>query len=251
MSNIKSPPENLETLAQGGQAKASQSPLKSLSLAFLAGAYIGLGALFALKVSGNLPPEWGNISKLLMGAVFPVGLLKSWVTSWCGNFVGGLFVAFFIGYSTGAMLDPGPNGSLPVAATAVKLANAKCALAFDAAFWRGVGCNWLVCLGVFLAATAPDGVSKVLLFWPPITCFVALGFEHSVANMCFVPLGIFLGQSQVYLEAAAANPLMPALTANWSTFLINNLIPMTLGNIVGGLLLISVPYQAAFQSVEP
>ena len=273
MSAIKTTPECVLGIANLGNAKANQGLVKALALGFLAGAYIGLGCLFAIKVAGNLPPEWGNISRLIFGGVFPVGLLmvlvagadlftgncmalpsavmngttgiagllRSWFTSYVGNFVGSIFVAFFLGVMATVLFDKAADGTMPLATYAVKLANMKCNLSFAEAFWRGVGCNWLVCLAVFMSSSASDGVSKVAVFWPPITCFVALGFEHSVANMCFIPLGLMLGTSDAYLASAGGAPV--ALTATWDAFFVKNLLPVTLGNIVGALVLVSMFYQ--------
>ncbi len=266
MSVLKTPAECTAQVCTIGANKSKLGIGKTLYLAFLAGAFIGFGSLLAIKIGGFMPVEyWGNIQRLVFAGVFPVGLLlvlvagadlftgncmylpsaissgkcdfgglvKSWVFSYAGNFVGSVAVAFVLGLCTGILFDKIGDGSMPLATYAINLANAKCNLPWDVAFIRGIGCNWLVCLAIFMALTATDGVSKVALIWPPITAFVALGFEHSVANMTFVPLGIFLGESQAYL--ASANPV--ALTANWSDFFINNLIPVTLGNIVGGALL--------------
>jgi formate/nitrite transporter FocA (FNT family) len=87
-----------------------------------------------------------------------------------------------------------------------------------------------------MSLTSDDAISKAALMWPPITAFVALGMEHSVANMFFIPLGLMLGESSVLSEAGIA------LTATWKTFFINNLIPVTLGNVVGGALFVILPY---------
>ena len=264
MSIVKTSAECMMKVCNIGSGKPNVSLGKNLILAFLAGAYIALGGLFAIKVVGNMPIEhWGNITKLVFGAVFPVGLLlvliagadlftgncmympaavihrkanfgglmKSWGISYGGNFLGAIFVVYFLAYASGLFLDLASDGSRPLAAFAVNLANTKCTLPFDVAFYRGIGCNWLVCLAIYLSFAADDGVSKVALIWPPITAFVAIGFEHSVANMAFVPLGILLGNSEVYISNVVN---LPALSATWSSFFFNNLIPVTLGNIVGG-----------------
>jgi formate/nitrite transporter FocA (FNT family) len=98
-------------------------------------------------------------------------------------------------------------------------------------------------LAIYLATTSTDGVSKAVLLWPPITAFVALGFEHSVANMTFIPLGIFLGGTEAYakLVVDGAAPLV----ATWNGFFINNLIPVTLGNFVGGAFFVGILYYIA------
>ena len=258
-----------------GGNKAKANVLNAAILGFMAGAFIAFGGLFAIKVAGNMPVEyWGNLTRLVFAGVFPVGLLlvlvagadlftgncmympsaminrksdwgglaKSWVVSWSTNLIGSMFVAYFLGYCTVLFLDMDSSGYRPLAAYAVNLANGKCALSFDVAFWRAVGCNWLVCLAIYMSLAAPDAVSKVAVIWPPIACFVAVGFEHSVANMTFIPLGIFLGSSEAYINNAVA---LPPLTADWYGMFVTNLIPVTLGNIVGGMIFVGMAYYKA------
>ena len=122
-----------------------------------------------------------------------------------------------------------------------KLANGKTSLSFGEAFWRAVGCNWLVCLAVYLSYAAKETAGKILSLWFPTMAFVAMGMEHCVANMFFVPAAIFTGTDPRYtalVESGAAT----ALTADWSKFFIDNLIPVTLGNIVGGAVLVAMIY---------
>ncbi|MDR2340394.1 MAG: formate/nitrite transporter family protein [Deltaproteobacteria bacterium] len=261
------PSETVGAVVQAGRAKAALGLRPHAILAALAGAYIGFGAILALRVTGNLDPALGNVIKLLFGLAFPVGLLlvlmagaslftgdvmymtgsfaaggssagrslRVLSVSYLGNFLGSVLIAF-LAVESGVFMDQGPDGSLPLAETAIALANSKCSLGFQAAFLRGIVCNWLVCLAIFMSLRAADGVSKAILMWPPITAFVAMGMEHSVANMCFVPLGLFLGGT----EAAAQAGL--ALTADWGSFLFRNLLPVTLGNILGGALFVALPY---------
>lgn len=265
MSTVKSPAETTQAVCNIGQGKGSAPLGKTFYMGIRAGAYIGLGALLAIKIAGGMPMDhWGYVSKFAFAALFPVGLImvvitgaelftgncmymasamagertgfgglmRNWVSSYFGNFAGGLLVAFFLGYCTGLFFDK-IGDSMPLAAYAVGIANSKCSLSWGTAFVRGIGCNWLVCLAVFMAVAASDGISKFFLIWFPIMAFVAMGFEHCVANMTFIPLGIFLGSSDTYANSG----MTPALTATWGTFIFNNLIPVTLGNIVGGSLL--------------
>ncbi len=275
MSVIKTPAECMVTVCTIGSNKPKMPLINNLIMAFFAGAYIGFGSLLAIKVAGNIPVEqWGNLTRLIFGGVFPVGLLlvlvagadlftgncmylpsavihkkcsvggllRSWVVSYAGNLIGSICIAYFLGLLGGVLFDAAADGGRPLAVYAVKLANAKCSLPFDVAFLRGIGCNWLVCLAIYISLTASDGISKVALIWPPITAFVALGFEHSVANMTFIPLGIYLGQSDIYINNAVA---LPALTADWYGFFVTNLIPVTLGNIVGGMVFVGMLYYKA------
>jgi formate/nitrite transporter len=280
MSTAKTSADCIKTVCAIGAGKAKSPLISGSILGFLAGAFIGLGSLFAIKVAGNMPVEyWGNIQRLVFAGVFPTGLLmvvvagadlftgncmylpgalihkktglggvaRSWILSYVTNFIGAIFVAYALGYLTTLFLDVDAKGFRPLAAYAVNLANGKCALPFWVAFWRAVGCNWLVCMAIYMSLSAPDVGSKILAIWPPITCFVAIGFEHSVANMTFIPLGIFLGSSATYLNNAVP---LPALTANWGALFSQNLLPVTLGNILGGALFVALAYYRA-HAIKP
>lgn len=246
---FKTPHEIAIAALLSGKAKTELGWHRLLILGFLAGAYIAFGSQLAVTVAaGTLLP---GLQKLIFGAVFPVGLMlvviagselftgncmvptiaclnkqakwaglaKNWLGSYIGNFAGGLFVAYFLATATGLLLNE------PWRSYISSIAQAKCSLTFVEAFWRGVGCNWLVCLAVWLAIGSENIVGKVFAIQFPIMAFVALGFEHSVANMFFVPAAIF-----------ATNAV------SWGAFLINNLFPVTLGNIVGGGLFVATIY---------
>lgn len=276
--SVKTPAECLAAVAQGGKGRTEQSLLTTLLLGFLAGAYISIGCILAIRVGGNLPADvFGSLQKLVFAGVFPVGLLmvlvagadlftgncasvasglycgiarpaglvRSWVLSWSSNLVGSVFVVFFLGYLTGLMFERGSAQTLPFAEFIVKLANAKCNLSWNEAFLRAVGCNWLVCLAIFMSLSADSVASKVAAFWMPITAFVAIGWEHSVANMGFIPLGIFTGQDPIYLQAVAEGKAI-ALTATWGKCFIGNLLPVTLGNIVGAVVFVVSFYYGVF-----
>jgi formate/nitrite transporter len=124
---------------------------------------------------------------------------------------------------------------------AVGIAAAKCQLDFWPAFVRGVLCNWLVCLAVFMATAARDIASKMLACYMPIMAFVASGFEHNVANMYFIPEGLFIDQ--------ALGQQTPGLT--WGNFFLNNQLPVTLGNIVGGVVFVSFAYWFVYLKESP
>ncbi len=169
---------------------------------------------------------------LLQGEASFFGLIRNWVGSWVFNLVGSLFVAYFLAVATGILAVP------PWEAAAITIAKTKAlggasfvaagkttvSLSWTKVFWRAVGCNWLVCLAVFLAISSDDIIGKILGIWFPIFAFVAIGFEHVVANMFFIPVGIFLGG------------------VTWSQFFINNMIPATLGNIVGAVVFVAGMY---------
>lgn len=268
----------LATAAEGGIGRTRQSALATAALTFLAGAYIALGGFLAVRCGLALPWEvWGSMGKFIFAAVFPLGLmlvvicgadlftgncmtlaaggmqnevswgaaLRSGVYAWVGNFAGALFVAVSMVWATGLIFDKVPAvagmSAMPWAEALVKLANTKTSLGFMEAFWRAVGCNWLVCLAVYAAYAAKEVAGKILALWFPTMAFVALGMEHCVANMFFIPAAILTGTDPRYTALVAAGDAAP-LTATWSGFFIDNLIPVTLGNIAGGAILVAVAY---------
>ncbi|WP_407431304.1 formate/nitrite transporter family protein [Methanobrevibacter sp.] len=254
-SSFKSPVDTAKAISATAGAKNSANIVNVILLSFLAGAYIAFGGLLAEIASAGMLAAGApvGLEKFVFGAVFPVGLIivvlagselftgnvmfmtlgvldgsasvgglaKNWVLSWVFNFVGALFVAFVLAYMGG--LFPADSA---FATKATSVAAAKVKLAWDVAFIRGIGCNWLVCLAVWLANASDDIIGKIVGIWFPIMAFVTIGFEHSVANMFFIPLGMFLGAQGV----------------NWSTMIVNNLIPVTLGNIVGGAIFVACIY---------
>jgi formate/nitrite transporter len=231
-------------VAKDGQKKAEMSVFKTFTMALYAGAYIAFGGFLGHAVVNACPALYSanpGLAKLLFALLFPVGLtmntlhgtelftgntmklpvaiyegktnlgglIKNWFWSYLGNFVGSLlFVAAVV--ATGIFAQG--------AAYPVKTAVAKASLPWGQAFLRAILANWLVCVAVWNAGAASSLPGKVLGIWPPIASFVAIGLEHSVANMFLIPLGICLGADITF-----------------SHFLTNNLVPVTLGNIVGGL----------------
>ena len=241
---FKKPDEIIESTCGISRSKVEGTTLHLLVLGFLAGAYIAFGGAVAIATGkGISAPGFAGLSKLIFGGTFPVGLmlvviagselftgncalvptgclrgvsgwgglLRNWVLVYIGNFIGSVFLAYLCWQANLFGKEPWLLGVQAIA-------NGKVSMSFMQLFWRGVGCNWLVCLAVWLAVSADDISGKVWGIWFPIMAFVAIGFEHSVANMFFIPLGIFYG----------------ATTANWGNFFSVNLIPVTLGNIVGG-----------------
>ena len=258
-SSFKSPVDTAKAISNTAGAKNSANIVNVILLSFLAGAYIAFGGLLAEIASAGMLTAGApvGLEKFVFGAVFPVGLMivviagselftgnvmfmtlglldgtasvgglaKNWVLSWVFNFVGALFVAFVLAYMGG--LFPADSA---FAAKATAVATAKVGLPFDKALIRGIGCNWLVCLAVWLANASDDVIGKIFGIWFPIMAFVCIGFEHSVANMFFIPLGMFLGAEGV----------------NWGSMIINNLIPVTLGNIIGGAVFVACIYWYTF-----
>ena len=273
---VLSSAEILDSTVKTGVSKTFQTPIARVANTFLAGMYIAIGGFLAIRIGLTLPWDtWGGIGKFMFGAVFPLGLMLvvlcgadlftgscmtlttaharkqitlgqaiySGTAAWVGNFFGALFVAFFIAYLSGLIFDQAGQ-TMPWAAAAVNLANAKCSLGFTEAFLRGVGCNWLVCLAVFAAGAATDAGGKIAALWFPTMAFVALGMEHCVANMFFLPLGILTGTDPRYLALVEAGKAT-ALSADWYSIFVSNLLPVTLGNIVGGSVLVGMLYLAA------
>lgn len=250
------PPQILEAVGDIGKQKANSGVIQTLFLAFLAGA-IAFGGMLMVTVVAGLPESFGTLAKFIGGALFPVGLimiiigggdlftgnclyntvavaqrkitinqlLRSWVLSYAGNFMGAIFVLVFMGFATGLFtIDPWLSWMQNVAV-------AKTSHSFSEAFFLGIGCNWLVCLACWLAVASDNVLGKVVGIWFAIMAFVTMGFEHSIANMFFIPGGILAGAP-----------------VTWAQFWLANELPVTLGNIVGGALFCGMAY---FISLKP
>lgn len=258
--------EILEKVSDSGIAKAEGKTSKLLIWALLAGAYIAFGAQASQMVSFNLlaDPDSLGVGRLVSAAVFPVGLmmvvlcgaelftgnclmiigvldrkirisgmLRNWVLVYLGNFMGALLVVALM-KSTGLW----ETGSGLLGASVIKTAQAKVQLSFGQAFVRGILCNWLVCLAVWMSTGARETVSKIFAIWFCIGLFVISGFEHSIANMYFIPAGIAAAADSGLAQLAGCD--VSVLTVG--NFLIKNLLPVTLGNILGGGLFVGMVY---------
>jgi formate transporter len=264
------PPEMALRAEQIGVRKSKMPALTVFVLAVLAGAFIAMGAMFATTVaagtSGVMPY---GVVRLLVGLVFSVGLilvivggaelftgnnlivmawavgdvstgalLKNWVIVYLGNFVGSLGTALmvFLGkqYTFG-------GGAVGVAA--LSIASAKVQLGFVQAVMLGILCNTLVCLAVWMTFSARSTVDRIAAIVFPITAFVAAGFEHSIANMYFIPIGLFITEFDPAFAAASGLDLSQL---TWLSFLWDNLFPVTIGNIIGGGVLVAVVYWFVF-----
>jgi len=250
----KAPYDIVKAVNEAGLVKARMGLTKTLIMGFLAGAFIAFGGLLAIVVGGGIPGiKFANpgLQKFIFGAVFPVGLmlvviagaelftgntavsipgvlsgrilwfdwLKNLILSYSGNLAGSLFVAYFLAYQSHLLT------SQPWLSFVINISQEKVSQHFWVLLLRGIGCNWLVCLAIWLAIASDDVTGKILGIWFPIMAFVALGFEHSIANMFFIPLGIYCGAK-----------------VSWYQFFIVNLIPVTLGNIIGGSFFVGVIY---------
>jgi formate/nitrite transporter len=261
-----SPPEMAQKVEAGGVTKARLDWSTTLALSVLAGAFIGLGAMFATVVGTDTGLGYG-VTRLLVGLSFSLGLIlvvvggaelftgnnlivmawahrkvptaalsRNWAIVFLGNFVGAVATAVGV-YLTGIAAQDGHK----VGASALLIANAKVNLTWLEAFMRGVYCNALVCLAVWLGYSARTSTDKILCVLFPITAFVAAGFEHSVANMYFIPIALLLrGDAQVM--AATHRDAADFAHLTWNNFLVDNLLPVTIGNIVGGALMVGLVY---------
>jgi formate/nitrite transporter len=262
------PAEIARSAERIGAQKVREDATRLLVLAVLGGAFIALGAMFATTVlagaAGVLPY---GVARLLAGIVFCLGLilviaggaelftgnalmvmawaarkvrlgemLRVWSIVYVGNFIGATGTAVLV-YLSGQPTSGGGS----VAATAIRLASEKTALSFDHALFLGVLCNVLVCLAVWLALGARTIGDKVLAVLFPVSAFVAAGFEHSVANMYLIPLGLLLktGASDALLTQAGNPASFDGLTLG--TFFVS-LIPVTIGNVIGGGVLVAGTY---------
>lgn len=256
--SFATPKEIANDLLKVSQEKAGLSILRMILLGVLAGVYIGFGAQLSTMVTHDLPEHLGlGFSRFMAGSVFSVGLilvilcgaelftgncltlvgvlagrvravrlLRNWFIVYFANFAGALLLVGVIYFSRTWTLGTLGN---PI----IQTATGKLALGFWEAFFRGIGCNWLVCLAVWLALAGKDSISKIAGIYFPIMAFVASGFEHSTANMYFIPIGLVLGAG-----------------SGWLRFLYGNLLPVTLGNIVGGALFVGGIYYLVYLRVE-
>jgi formate transporter len=162
-------------------------------------------------------------------------LLRNWAIVYVGNFVGAI--------TTAALLYAGQQyelGGGAVGVQALSTAATKTGLDWSQALMLGIFCNALVCMAVWLCYSARSTADKVLAIIPPIAAFVAAGFEHSVANMYFIPYGLFVKSDEAFISAQQGLPDLSSLT--WTDFLWANLVPVTLGNVIGGALMVGAVY---------
>jgi formate/nitrite transporter len=260
--SFKSPAEIARTGVQTGTTKAALTWDKALVAGFLAGAYIAFAGLLAVVTSAGLDPKlWGGVQTLITGSVFALGLVLVVVAGselltgnmamvplalldrkvtigrlsfnffWVliGNLLGSLFVAYFLAKETGVITAQAPLERLGSIATAKGETESDWQI-----FLRAIGCNWLVCLAVWMALAAEDVGGKVLAIFFPIMAFVAMGFDHVVANMFFLPAAIFSHVQGIGWDDA-----------------IKNWIFAFLGNLVGAAIFVSTTYWYLYIKDEP
>ncbi len=253
-----------------GVSKANLGPFRMFALAVLAGAFIALGAVFMTTVTAGASGVLAyGVTRLLGGFVFCLGLilvvvagaelftgnnlivmawasrkvstgklLRNWVIVYLGNFVGAIATAYGV-YLSGQYAF----GKGVVGLQALTIANAKVGLGFTQAIVLGVFCNALVCLAVWLCMGARTTVDKIMAILFPISAFVAAGFEHSIANMYFIPVALFIkggAPASFWTNVGATAADFGQVT--WTNFLVANLLPVTIGNIIGGALMVGLAY---------
>ncbi|WP_251977627.1 formate/nitrite transporter family protein [Salinicola avicenniae] len=251
--SFNSPQETALQVVSAGYKKTQTPLVPLLVLGFLAGAFIATGFLLDIRVTGTMPAEWGGLRTFIGASVFPIGLvltliaggelltgnmmtlpmalfsrqigvaalIKNWVLVTISNFVGSVAVAYFFGHYLGLT-----EGNF--LATTVTIAQHKVAADFGHAFVSAIGCNWLVCLAVWLGFASKDVAGKIFGIWFPVMAFVAIGFQHVVANMFVVPAAIFAGG------------------VTWAEYL-PNFVAVFLGNAVGGALFVGLAYHLAYR----
>ena len=279
-------PQEMATRAEYlGVRKAEMPILKMFMLSVLAGAFIALGAIFATTVSagsmaittagGEAAYSTGlpfGVTRLLAGLVFSLGLilvvvggaelftgnnlivmawangkvtagalLRNWAIVYFGNFVGAIGTAILMFFTRQYTF-----GTNSIGIAALKTGVAKCDLTFIQAIALGILCNALVCMAVWLTFSARSTVDKIAAIVFPITAFVAAGFEHSIANMYFIPYALFIKMFDPDFVAKVGDKVANLDKLTWQAFWINNLLPVTIGNIIGGAVLVAAVYWAIF-----
>lgn len=250
---VKSPPDTYQAMVERGLGNSKMSILKTLHSSFMGGCYVGMSGLLSLVIAGNIMPGNLTAQTVIFASLFPINLLlvlqsggqlftgntaamsmayyedkvtlrqvvKNWLASYAGNILGcGVIalVAGYIGLLAGGTMD-----------MAVRIAVKKCSATFGQTMVKGIMCNWLVCMAVWLATSAQDLTSKMVGIWFPISMFIMIGFEHSVANLFMLPAGLLSGA-----------PLSLA------DVLSKNLLPVTIGNAIAGAGVIGAGFSFSF-----
>lgn len=268
------PAEITDYIISAAQEKAEGSFQKLLVLGILAGAFIAFAAEGSNMAAFNLfaQPTTYGLGKALAGVVFGTGLmlvvlaggelftgntlmlsavldrkitvskmLRNLLVVYAGNFLGSLLIVYMM-VNSGLLT----SGAAMLGAVTLKIAVYKVNLSFLQAFYLGIMCNWLVCLAVWISAGAETMAGKIFAIFFPIWLFITSGFEHSVANMYYIPAGILAKSNETFAQLSGLSP--EALNSlSWGSFAVNNLIPVTLGNIVGGGIFVGMAYWYAYK----
>jgi formate transporter len=251
-----------------GLTKAGMATFDVFVLSVLAGAFIALGAIFATTVAAGGAELPYGVVRLLAGLTFTLGLvlvvvagaelftgnnlivmawasrrvatvalLGNWVVVWIGNFVGAVATALVVYVSEQYTFGGGAVGQ-----TALGIAATKTSLGFVQAIALGMLCNALVCLAVWLTYGAHTTTDKILAIIPPIAAFVAAGFEHSVANMYFISIGLLVKSDDDFVAGLDPTTAPDLSDLTWGSFFLDNLLPVTIGNVIGGALMVGAVY---------
>jgi formate transporter len=266
------PPEMALQAELIGVSKVNMSLSKTLVLAMLAGAFIAFGSIFFTTVTAGSTMSYG-ITRLFGGFSFSLGLVlvivggaelftgnnliimawankkistsqifKNWVLVYLGNMIGALFIVFLMFFSKQYSFASGTVGI-----NVLNIAKTKCELGFVQAILLGILCNILVCLAVWLCFSSRSIAGKIASIVFPITAFVACGFEHSIANMYFIPEAILvLNYGDLKFLTLVHQSALHYESISWSNYLYNNLLPVTIGNIIGGAVLVGLVYWFVF-----
>jgi formate transporter FocA len=267
------PPEMAGKAENVGVSKAHLNSFRTFALGILAGAFIALGAVFsttATTVSGALP---FGVTRVLGGLTFSLGLilvvvagaelftgnnlivmawasrkvstwqlLRNWGIVYVGNFVGAILTAYLMFVSKQYLMSTGALGL-----NALTIAQTKTSLGFTQAVVLGIFCNALVCLAVWLCMSARTTTDRVMAIVPPITAFVAAGFEHSIANMYYIPVALFIkAGAPATFWAAIGKTAADFPKVTWSNFFVANLLPVTIGNVIGGAVMVGLVYWSIY-----
>ncbi len=263
------PKEIVTATIETGIKKVKTKPLNQFILGILAGAFIAFASEGSNMAAFNLfaKPETYGLGKALAGVVFATGLmlviiaggelftgntlitigvlekkiklkdmLSNWFFVYLGNFVGALFIAYMMNMS--GLFNSGDN---MLGGITLKIAAYKTHLTFSQAFYLGIMCNWLVCIAVWMSYGAKDIIGKCFAIFFPISLFITSGFEHSIANMYYIPAGILAKSNASWVEASGLTAEKLA-HLKWNTFITKKLVPVTIGNIVGGVILVAGVY---------
>lgn len=272
-----SPPEVAAYVRDLGVKKAETKTGKLLLLAFMAGMFVALAAHGSNMASFNLlaVPETYGIGKAMAALFFPTALMlvvvaggelftgnclitisvlekkttlakmiRNLAIVYCGNFIGGLFIAY-LSYATNLF----NSGGGMMGGITLKIAYGKTTLTPGSALAMGILCNVVVCLAVWMAYAAKDITGKLLSIFFAIALFTASGYEHCVANMYYVPAGLFAKSNEAWVAASGLTAEKLA-EINVQNFFVKNLLPVTIGNIIGGAVLIGMVYWAAYLKSE-
>lgn len=266
------PPEMALQAELIGVSKVNMSLSKTLVLAMLAGAFIAFGSIFFTTVTAGSTMSYG-ITRLFGGFSFSLGLVlvivggaelftgnnliimawankkistsqifKNWFFVYLGNMIGALFIVFLMFFSKQYSFASGTVGI-----NVLNIAKTKCELGFVQAILLGILCNILVCLAVWLCFSSRSIAGKIASIVFPITAFVACGFEHSIANMYFIPEAILvLNYGDLKFLTLVHQSALHYESISWSNYLYNNLLPVTIGNIIGGAVLVGLVYWFVF-----